>query len=230
MTSPSHPISLFLVLHYTITKAEDVKSSLSITSCHDYEITPSTAYTEVCIFRRLTVSPSHAVSQLSSISGPCCTQLSASPQLQVNQWIESQLQSCLPPDLLSADWYTPSTPPILIDRGLLVHLQSCSIMASKIPQSGPPSAPPNWLDRNVHVRTIMAVQIHPQNSLNMASKCISEFTRSGIQVHLQLCWSLRPSASLSSLNHGLQVHLQTCLIMSCKYVSMLTQSWSGETV
>jgi hypothetical protein len=49
--SSSSPISLFLV-HNTIIIAEHkVKSSLSISPCHDHELTPSIAYTEYSIHR-----------------------------------------------------------------------------------------------------------------------------------------------------------------------------------
>jgi len=43
-SSPS-PISLFLVHTSTIIAEHKVKSSLSISPCHDYKLTPSAAYT-----------------------------------------------------------------------------------------------------------------------------------------------------------------------------------------
>jgi len=46
-----HPISLFLVHNSTIVAEHKVKLSLSISPCHDYELTPSTAYTEYSIHR-----------------------------------------------------------------------------------------------------------------------------------------------------------------------------------
>jgi hypothetical protein len=45
-SSSSSPISLFLVHNFTIIAEHKVKSSLSISPCHDHELTPSTAYTE----------------------------------------------------------------------------------------------------------------------------------------------------------------------------------------
>jgi hypothetical protein len=42
-------ISLFLVLNSTITYKQKVMSSLSISLCHDYELTPSTTYTQYSI-------------------------------------------------------------------------------------------------------------------------------------------------------------------------------------
>jgi len=44
--SSSSPISLFLVHNSTIIAELKVKSSRSISPCHDHEMTPSTAYTE----------------------------------------------------------------------------------------------------------------------------------------------------------------------------------------
>jgi len=44
--SSSSSISLFLVHNSTIIAEPKVKSSLSISPCHDHELTPSTAYTE----------------------------------------------------------------------------------------------------------------------------------------------------------------------------------------
>jgi len=52
---------LFLILNCTITSEHEVKPSLSISACHDHELTPSTAYTEYCIHRVL-----HTLSTASS--------------------------------------------------------------------------------------------------------------------------------------------------------------------
>jgi len=56
--SSSSPISLLLVHNSTIIAEHNVKSSLSISPCHDHELTPSTAYTEYSIHHRLFVFPS----------------------------------------------------------------------------------------------------------------------------------------------------------------------------
>jgi len=47
----SYPISLFLVHNSTIIAEHKVKSSFSISPCHDHELTPSTTYTEYSIHR-----------------------------------------------------------------------------------------------------------------------------------------------------------------------------------
>jgi hypothetical protein len=49
--SSSSPISLFLVRNSTIIAEHKVKSSLSISPCHDHELAPSLAYTEYSIHR-----------------------------------------------------------------------------------------------------------------------------------------------------------------------------------
>jgi len=49
--SSSSPISLILVHNSTVIAEHIVKSSLSISPCHDHELTPSTAYTEYSIHR-----------------------------------------------------------------------------------------------------------------------------------------------------------------------------------
>jgi hypothetical protein len=51
--SSSSPISIFLVHNSTLIAEPKVKSSLSISPCHDHELTPSKAYTEHCIQRVL---------------------------------------------------------------------------------------------------------------------------------------------------------------------------------
>jgi len=49
--SSSSPISLLLVPNSNIITEHQVKLSLSISPCHDHELTPSTAYTEYSIHR-----------------------------------------------------------------------------------------------------------------------------------------------------------------------------------
>jgi len=112
------------------------------------------------------------------------------------------------------DQSPPSTPPILIDHGLAVYLESSAMMASKgiseFTRSWPPSACPNSLDPglkvHLHIRSITA------------SKCISTLIRSG-----------PPSTSLSSLDLGLQVHLQTRSIRASKYICKEQQRLSRHT-
>ena len=171
---------------------------LSISPCHDQELKPSaaytqysihhvqhtlsTAYTAYCIIPRSTVSNSQPVTHLSA--DHVCTKLSTFSQLWVNEWIKSQLLSRRspevpppewsppdwpPPDWPPPDWHPPSTPPISLDHGLQVYLQTRSITASKsvtkLAQLQPPSASPHSLD--------YSLQVHlPPRSIT-ASKCIS---------------------------------------------------------
>jgi len=127
-------ISRFLVLISYITQEHEVKSFLSISSCHQYELTPSTAYTKYCIHQVMYHPMVDSVSlpaSLSSLSGPCSTQISTFPHLQVNQYIKSQLPLLLPPNLQPPDCPPPNTPPTVIDHDLQLHHQICSIMACK---------------------------------------------------------------------------------------------------
>ena len=138
--------------------------------------------------------------RLSPRAWPCCTQLSRFPQLRVDQWIESQLLSRLPPELPPPDWPAPSSPPISLDPCLQVHLQPHSITASKCISEVAWLLPASSHD--------YGLQVHLQTRSITASKCISKVTRS---------WP--PSASLSSVNHGLQVHLQTGSSTVLKWIS-----------
>jgi len=62
--SSSSPISLFLVHDSNIVTEYKVKLSLSISLCHDHELTPSTAYTEYNI-HRVQHTPSTAYTEYS---------------------------------------------------------------------------------------------------------------------------------------------------------------------
>jgi len=138
-----------------------------IMSWHQVQHTPSTAYTEYCIHRVLhhpNIDCLPLPASLSSLGRPCCTQFSTFPQLRVNQWIESQLPSCLPPALQPPDWPPPSTAPNSLDHGLKVHLHTRSITASQyiseFTQYRSPIASPTSLDHglkvNLQLRSITA--------------------------------------------------------------------------
>jgi hypothetical protein len=71
--SSSSPISVFLVHNSTIIAEHKVKSSLSISPCHDHELTPSKAYTEHCIQRVLhTACTASSQDCLSSLHSDDC--------------------------------------------------------------------------------------------------------------------------------------------------------------
>ena len=146
-----------------------------------------------------------------SLGGCCCTQLSTFPQLQVNQWIESQLPLWLPPNQL-----LPNTPPISLDHSLQVHYQTRSIAASqciselmitalKCISKLAPLQPPGSRDHGL--------QLHLQTRAITASKCISTPARTWLH-----------SASPNSLHHGLQMHRQTRSIMGSTSICKLTRS------
>ena len=180
----------------------------------------------------------------SSVGGCCCTQLSSFPQSQVNQWIESQLLLCLPPNQP-----TPSTPPISLDHSLQVHVQTRSITASmctsNLARSRPPSASVSSLN--------LGLQVHLQTHRITSSQCISKLAQSrphsgslsslnlSLQLHLQprsvlgsqfisiLARSRPRSASLSSLDPGLQLHRQTCSITASMYTCKQQRRLYGDT-
>jgi len=203
---PSPLIPLLLVLKSNITQVHKVKLSLSLSRCHDQELTlstayteysihweqhtPSTAYTQYCIHRVLTHPKIDCLplpASLSSLGRPCCTQFSTFPQLQVNQWIQSQLPSRLPPELPPAESTPPSTPPISLDHALQVHHQTGLITACRCISNLA------WL--------------RPQSS-----------HLHGLQFHISIPARLRPSTSSpNSHDHGLQVYLQICSIAAPKF-------------
>jgi len=168
-------------------------------SIHRVQHTPSTTYTEYCIHHILyhpKIDCLTLPATLSSFSRPCCTQFSTFPQSRVNQWMESPLPSCIPPELPSAYCPPPSTPPISHDHGLQVHLPTGSITTCKCIS--------NLLDHSL--------RWDPNVHSIPASQCMSRLTQS---------WP--PNASLSSLNLGLQLNLRTRLMMASKCFTKFAQ-------
>jgi len=144
-----------------------------------------------------------------SLSGCCCTQLSTIPQLQVNQWIESQLPSRLPPDRPLR-----SAPPISLDYSLQVHLQTRLIMVSQciseFTRSRSPIASPTSLDHGLPVH----LWVHSISVSNPISNVAESRT---------------PSASPNSLHHSLQVHLSVSSISATECISQHTRSRPPST-
>jgi len=74
--SSSSPISLLLVHNSKIITEHKVKSSLTISPCHDHELTPSTAYTEYRIHRvQHTPSPAYTKVQHTPSTQDCLSSL-----------------------------------------------------------------------------------------------------------------------------------------------------------
>jgi len=205
---PSPLISPFLVLNSTITSEHKVKLSLSISPCHNHELTPSTAYTKYSIIPRSTVSPpislDHSLPvhlQTRSVTAlECITEFTRSrPPSACPNSLDHGLQVHVHTRLFMASKCMsklagsrpPSACPNSLDHGLQVHVRTRSIMSSKyIPEftpSRPSSASPNSLDHS------LPVHLHTRSIT--ASKCISQFTPS---------WP--PSASPTLLDHGLHVY------------------------
>jgi len=223
--SSSSPISLVLVHNSTIIAEHKVRSLLSISACHDHELTPSTTYTKYNIHRvQHTLSPAY-------------TEYSIHPRFfvfppfswwRVDPWMWLQLPTCLPTRSTAISrlsmraprssclvtfprlWVNemlkrvsaPGAPSI---DCLTVLVQTHLVMASRFARSWPPSASTHWPDHNLGV--------HLYAHSITASKWISK-----------LSW-LRPrSPSPNLLDHGLQVYLQPRSITASKSISSFTRS------
>ena len=134
---------------------------------HQIQHAPSTAYTVYYMHSVLYHPKIHChllPASLSSRGGQCCTQLSPFPQLEVNQTIESQLRSCLPPNrprqidhlqvilqsrlIMASECIsnlTQSWSPTSHNHGQQLHLQSQMIMPCMLAQPWPPNVSPNLL-------------------------------------------------------------------------------------
>jgi len=151
----SYVIPVYLSIQYSIVTTEyRTHPAQAYTQCsiHPIQHRPSTAYTEQYIPRSLQYPKVDCLllaANLSSLCRPCCIQFSTFPHLQVNQWMESQLPSRFPPELLLPDWLPLSFPGISRDHGFQVHLQTRLITSSKIAWLWPPTASPNSIDYGV---------------------------------------------------------------------------------
>jgi len=204
----SSPISLFLIHISTIIAEHKVNSSLSISPCHDHELTPSTASTQDCLsslhshdyeltpecrfsFRRASLHdrppPASSLWELKSK-----VTLSHSHGCKLtNWWIESQHRAGRPS---TASKYSS-------------NLTWSSKYISKLARLLPPSASPNLLNHSHQVY------------LQTWSITASKFPR-----------SRPPSASLTSLDPGLQAHVCVHSIAASKCISQLARSRPPSTL
>jgi len=170
--SSSSPISLFLIHNSTIIAEHKVKSSLSISPCHDHELTPSTRIHRVQ-HTPSTPSTEDCLSSLHShdyeFTPECrfsfrCASLHDRPpsasfpwELEgkvtlshshgcelTNWWIESQHLACRP-STASKYWSK------LARLRLPSSHDHCPKCISKLARSRPPSASPNSLDHSLQV-------------------------------------------------------------------------------
>jgi hypothetical protein len=218
--SSSSPISHILVRNSTIIAEHNVKSSLSISPCHDHELTPSTAFTEYSIHRVQHTSKIVCLPFVLMITSwpPNVARASTVPPYTIDRhWParhhRSRVKSpCHIPTVVCVitDEYDLSTQravhrlplsthPNSLHHGLQVYLQTRSITASKcmytLAWSRHPSASPNSLDHGL--------QVHLHTHLSTVSKCISKLAR-----------SLRSSVYLNSPDYGIQVRSITACISS----------------
>jgi hypothetical protein len=233
--SPCHDHVLTLSTTYTkysIHRVQHTPSTASTQHClsslhsHDDELTPECSF----IFRHASLH-----NQPPSASSPwqlkgTVTLLHSHGCKLTDWWTESQHPACCPYTALK---YVPKLArfqptsshdrclqanfqsrrflhPSSLDQGLQVHLQTRTIMASKLACWRPPSASPNSLDYGLQVHMIMASKWESPNSHN-----------EGLEWHLQtptirvskFAWPWHPSVSKYSLNHGFRVSLWDHLIV-----------------
>ena len=213
--SSSSPISLFLVHNSNIITEHKVKLFLSISPCHDDELTPSTQdclsffhshvyeLTPECSFSFWRTS---VHDQQPSASSPWELHgevtLSLSDSCELTNWRRESQHTVYHPSTASnyLSKLLPWWPPSLLDHGLQVFIQTRPCMAYKcIPKlawSRPPSVSTKSLDYGLQVRTITA------------SKCISKLAR----------WQ-SSSVSENFQDYGLQV----CTITASKCISKLAR-------
>jgi len=196
--SSSSPISLFLVHNSTIIAEHKVKWSLSISPCHDHELTPSTAYTESSMHRvQHTPSTQDCLSSLHSHDYELTPECSFSfrraflhnrPPSASSPWeLKGKVTLSHSHSCELTNWWIESQHPVR-------SLSTASKYSSKLAPLRPPSVSPNSLDYGLH-------------------KCISNLPRSRSR-----------SASLSSLDHGLQVYLQIPSTTASMCISKVARS------
>jgi len=195
---------LILVFYSTVTWKNEVKSLLSISPCHNQELTLSTAhtdyskhwvqhtlsiaYSEYCVIPWSTVACSQPVSLLTA-NHVVLNSLHSHNYKLTNEWSLSSRRASLPINRLKNDRLE-----------LLLH--SCTIMSSTCISNPTRSQHPS-----VSLKSLdYGLQVH----IMSASKCISKLAR-----------SRPPSASPNSHDHGLQVHLQTHSKSSSQCISKL---------
>jgi len=241
----SFPMSLFLVPNSTIIAEHKVTSSLSISPCHNHELTPSTSIHGL----HHTPSTASTLDCLSSLHShdyqltPDCqfnfrrASLHDWPPLVSYPWeLKGQVRLSHSHGCELTNWWIVSQHAAWSINRLPVLVESRSIAASecisKPTWSRPPSVSPDLLD--------YGLQVHLQTHSITASKCISRLARlrhsslhdHSIHVHLKthsfMAWKFAPlwppSASPISLDHGHQVYPQTYLITACKCISKHSRS------
>ena len=184
--------SIFLILNCTITWEHHSKSSLTISPCHDHELTQTTPYTKYSIHSRLTVSPSF-------------------PQLRVDPWMLLQLPACLPrntPPPSSSPWE-------LKGKFNLSHSDSCKLTNLWILHIfgwTTSKYSPVSLNHGLQVCIIMASELHLQTRSIMPSKFSWSWPASTSLNSI----NLDPQrASLCCLHRQLQAHLQLLSSTPC---------------
>ena len=161
----------------------------------------------------------HQPSSLWELKGKVTLSHSHSCEL-TNRWIVSQhplryLWTATKCSSNLARWQPPSASPTPLDHGLHIHLQTCSITASKVyPDTSSITACKcisklTWLRPPIHTIMASTPSAYLQTRSIRASKCISNLTQ------------LRPqSVSLSSLDLNFHTHLDLLWSTTCSQVQL----------
>ena len=176
---------LILIHNSTITWKHEVKSSLSISPCHDQELTPSTVYTKFSIHYILhtprqassqdRLSPSQSLISLQTmlystldilnITSEQVNRISA-PVAPPSQTTASSLSTCKCSSNVARSW-PPCGCPNSHDQTLQVYHQLPTIPTSKcisiLALSRPPSASLNWHNHGFRVHLCWA-RVHETKS------------------------------------------------------------------
>jgi len=236
---PPYPfISFFVVLNSTITEEHKVKSSLSISPCHDQDLTASTAYTKDSI-HRVQHTPSTAYTEYS------IHRVQHTPSTAYTEYSIHSVQHTLSTAYTAYCIIHTST----VSRSQPVSHLSAHHVGLNSQHSHNYELTNEW---NLRHRSASLpnyrLQIHHllvllQSRSIMAFKCISKLARSqpacvspnlldySLQVSTimafkcicKLAWSRPPSASPNSLDYGLQFHLEPCSNLAAKCITKLAR-------
>jgi len=247
----SSPISLFLVHNSTIITEHKVQSLLSISLCHNHEVTPSTAYTENSIqWVQHTLSTTytevsiHRVQHTSSTaSTQDCLSCLHSDDFELTPECSFSFQraslSDRPPSA-SSQWELKGEVTFSHSNGCEFttwwqgsqHLGRCPSTASKHSSKHARlrrrSSHHYGLQVQLRTRSIMASKLTwsrpPSVSPNSLNYGLKVYLQTRSTTASKLAQSRPRSASLCSLNHGLDMYLQLHSIVFSKCISKLAYS------
>jgi hypothetical protein len=189
--SSSYPISLFLVYNCIIIAEHKVRSSISVSPCHDHELTPSTAYTKYNMLRpshtptitytEYILTLSRCIHRVHAYTEYICT-----PSTCIHQVHAYTEYMRTPNTCVHRVQHTPSPVSTLVGFSslhspeyVLTPKWSFSIHCAFLPDRLRSASPPWELNGKVTLSHSHVCDLtHLQTCLIMSLECISEFTRS----------------------------------------------------